>query len=285
MPIIPIQSPDDDRIAPYRNMRDRELAAYGNLFIAEGEYLVRRLMKSHLKPHSILVTPQKVDEIMPLAPADCPVCVAGDAIMNDILGFRFHSGIIACAKRPPQPTLDQIMDRTDPKRTTLIVCPEIHNSENIGSIIRIAAAFGANAIILGERSCDPWWRRSVRVSMGAVFFVPVVRSNDLTHDLAILKEQWETQLIATVVNDPEAEAFTHAAPRPKRHALLVGSESQGLSAHWVRQCDRRLTIPMHESTDSLNVAIAAAIFLWHFTQSDAPPPANLAPIPNPPRHA
>lgn len=259
-PRLAIDAPDDPRIAPYLNLRDRELAVCGDLFIAEGEHLVRRLLASTISPVSILVTTRKVDEIAPLAPPHCPVYVASDAVIRGILGFKFHSGVIACATRPANPPLESLLPAGD-AHATLVVCPETHNTENLGSLIRIAAALGAQGMLVGERSCDPFFRRVVRVSMGAVFTLPIVRSADLVRDLEELRRRG-FELIATVVDDDGAERLDEQTRRGPRAAILFGSESQGLSRQWVSLCDRRLTIPMHLGNDSLNVAVAAGIILW-----------------------
>jgi tRNA G18 (ribose-2'-O)-methylase SpoU len=68
------------------------------------------------------------------------------------------------------------------------------------------------------------------------------------------------------VLDPAAETLTHAR-RGKRLALLLGSEDRGLGEPWVSVCTRRITLPMSRGTDSLNVAAAAAVFLYHFTRA------------------
>ena len=105
-----------------------------------------------------------------------------------------------------------------------------------------------------------------RVSMGTVFTLPLLQSDDLLRDLRLLREQWGVQLAATVL-DPDAEPLANAK-RPAKFALLLGGEAQGLEPQWVQACDRRLTIPMQRGTDSLNVAVAAGIFLYHFTRDD-----------------
>jgi tRNA G18 (ribose-2'-O)-methylase SpoU len=207
------------------------------------------------------VTTRKVEEIAPLAASACPVYVAPDSVIGAILGFKFHSGVIACGRRPANPGLHQLVESTG--CTTLVVCPETHNTENLGSLIRIAGAMGAAGMLLGPRSCDPFFRRVVRVSMGAVFTLPIVRSADLRTDLMTLRNQWKFEIAATVVDDPVAEVLSSATRRPLRLAILFGSESQGLDPGWLGLCDRRLTIPMHLGNDSLNVAVAAGIFLWH----------------------
>ncbi len=145
-----------------------------------------------------------------------------------------------------------------------MVLPEITNSENMGSLIRISSAFGADAIILGPRCCDPFYRMSIRVSMGTVFSVPIVRSEDLLGDLASLQREHAFELTATVL-DQDADPLDQAN-RKDRLAILFGNEANGLSVEVVTACDRRVTLPMKRGTDSLNVAIAAGIFLYHFTR-------------------
>ncbi len=112
--------------------------------------------------------------------------------------------------------------------------------------------------------------------MGNALTLPIVCSRDLNADLRRLKSEWQVQLAATVVEptDPTDEhevtrSMADVEPldqagRPARLALLFGNEANGLGPEWLDLCDRQLTIPMH-GADSLNVAIAAGIFLFHFT--------------------
>src|SRR2546421_2534030 len=105
--------------------------------------------------------------------------------MNRILGMKFHSGIIAGGRRKPTMTLDQVLPPPDqaPKRMLLVILPDISNVENIGALIRISAGFGADALILGEKCHDPFWRQSIRVSMGTIFRLPLMQSQDLLRDM------------------------------------------------------------------------------------------------------
>jgi tRNA G18 (ribose-2'-O)-methylase SpoU len=266
MPLYRVETLDDPRLWPYRNLKDRELARHGQLFIAEGEHLLRRLLASDFPVESVFVAERRVAEIAPLVPEPTPVYAGPTPLLNQVLGMKFHSGVIACGRRKPRPTLEQLL-APDPPRLTLVVLPEISNVENIGSLIRLSAAFGADAMILGERCHDPFWRQSVRVSMGTIFTLPILQSDDLKRDLRLLREDWGTELAATVL-DPDAQPLEEAR-RPSRFGLLLGSEAQGLSREWVAACDRRVTIPMHRGADSLNVAAAAGVFLYHFTRAAA----------------
>jgi tRNA G18 (ribose-2'-O)-methylase SpoU len=199
--------------------------------------------------------------MLPVLPENVPIFVVPDAMMQQVVGFKFHSGVLACGKRKSPATLRQIMDRL-PQRATIVICPEIANTENLGSLIRIAAGFGADAMLLGERSCDPFYRQSIRVSMGTVFSLNLLQSQDLLADLRLMKKEWGVELIATVL-DETAQPLADVR-RGDRVGLLFGNEAQGLSREILAECDQRVTIPMKLGTDSLNVAIAAAVALYHF---------------------
>lgn len=257
-----IESLDDPRIACYRNLKDRELARLENLFIAEGELLVRRLLASDYAVESVLLAEHQVQTIAPLVRPGVSVYAASTALVNQIVGFGFHSGVMAVGRRRPTATIDELALRWGP-RATLLVLPEVNKTDNLGSMLRLAAGFGVDGVILGERCCDPFYRQAVRVSMGAVFTLGIVQSVDLTADLRRLRHDHGFELAGTVL-DERAVALP-SADRPERLALLMGNEAQGLSPQHIALCDRTLTIPMKLGTDSLNVAVAAGIFLYHFT--------------------
>lgn len=268
MPMIAVETLDDPRLDVYRNLKDREVARLGDRFIAEGEHLVHRLLASDHRVDSVLIAQRRADELSPLVPSSVPLYVAPDSVLEGVIGFAFHSGVLACGIRPAERGLDDVLPPPAdlPIPLTLVICPEIINADNLGSLIRISAAMGADAMIVGERSCDPYWRRSVRVSMGSIFTLPIVRSDDLLRDLYRLRQEWGVNLLASVLDDRAAPLESIRRPRtPDRVGILLGSESQGLHTRWLTACDQLVTIPMHRGTDSLNVAVAAAIFLYHFT--------------------
>jgi tRNA G18 (ribose-2'-O)-methylase SpoU len=260
----PISTLDDPRVWHYRNLKDRELDRSGKWFIAEGEHVVRRLLASDFPVESVFLSEKRAAEIAPVVPPEVPVYVAPQRLMEQVLGFKFHSGIVACGRRKPRNTLDEVIPKDRDRRLTIVACPDLSNVENIGSMIRLCAGFGVDALVLGEHSHDPFWRQSVRVSMGTVFSLPIVHSDNLLRDLTRLRDEWGVEFAATVL-DEIAEPLSDAS-RGARFGLLFGNEAQGLDDAHVAVCQRRVTIPMKLGTDSLNVAIAAGIFLYHFTR-------------------
>ena len=260
--LVRIDSLDDPRVALYRNLKDRELERRGRHFIAEGEHLVRRLLASDFSVDSVMLADRRAEEFSSVVPPEIPAYVVPQVLMNQIVGLKFHSGVLACARRKPPRTLDEVVPKNK-SPLTLVICPDISNVENIGSIIRLCAGFGVDALVLGERCHDPFWRQSVRVSMGTIFSLPLYQSDDLARDLHRLRDEWCVDLVATVL-DPEAEPLARVR-RAAKAGILFGGEAQGLEQRYVDLCSRRVTINMHLGTDSLNVAVAAGIFLYHFT--------------------
>jgi len=289
MPRIPIDSLDDPRVQPYRQLKANNQMRGGELFIAEGSKLVERLLESDFETASVLISEKREPVWAPKVPEHIPLFVIPHALGAMLVGFNFHVGVVACGKRRASPTVQEVIAEVGGQRSevsedqgdrlrlaaspmprslrrncnhiTFAVCPNCDNPENLGAIIRISRGLGVDAVLLGKGCCDPFSRRVLRVSMGAAFKLPIVESPDLTADLARLKSEWGFELVATVL-DADAEPL-HTVRPSERIAVLFGNEHAGLGAEWIAACDRRVTIPMRGDTDSLNVAVAAGIVLHH----------------------
>jgi tRNA G18 (ribose-2'-O)-methylase SpoU len=231
--------------------------------MAEGNLVVRRLLRSTYPCHSVLCSDRKIDEMRPDLRPDVPTYLVPDRLMHEIVGFHFHTGVLAIGKRLPPEPLDAII--ASKPTSTLIVLPDTNNAENLGAIARTAVVFGADALLLGEQCADPFYRQAVRVSMGTIFSLRLHRSTDILADLAALRDRHGFDVVATVI-DRDAEPLASVTRKPDRLALLFGSEGWGLSPDHIARSTRRMTIPMAPNTDSLNVSMSAAIFLYHFTQ-------------------
>lgn len=263
MPVFRLTDLDDSRLLVYRELKGRPTSRQGDWFVVEGTKTVARLLDSDFPTASVLLTERRVEEWLPRIPPDVPVYVLSDEQASELVGFNFHTGVVACGQRRPSPRLEDVLDRSS-DRITLVVCPSCDNPENLGAIIRIAAGFGAAALLLGSACCDPFSRRVLRVSMGTALRLPLIESRRLERDLLRLRDEWQFSLTATVLDT--AATPLHQAPRPPRLALLLGNEDRGLEPEWRALSDQQVTIPMTAGVDSLNVAIAAGICLYHYTQ-------------------
>ncbi|MBT3200887.1 MAG: RNA methyltransferase [Phycisphaerales bacterium] len=255
---------DDPRLESFANLRDRDLRRQGRL-IAEGRLLAHRLLQCKYPNTQLLSTARFADEFTEFA-AHADLLIADDATISAVAGFDFHRGVIAAADRPQLPNLNTALSQTKPGGT-IIVLPDTSNAENLGSIFRTAAALGVETILLGEQCCDEFSRRVLRVSMGAAFELKLVRSTRITDDLDILGDRGYQ--LAAMVLDPAAidlAAYRPTAPT----ALMFGSEADGLSESLTARADKKITIPMSENTDSLNLAASAAIALWRVQTINLP---------------
>ncbi len=261
MPRIDLESIDDPRIGLYRDLPKSRPDHRAGMFIAEGHLLVDRLLVSSFDVESVLVEHRLADDYAAKLSREVPVYAATKKQVEQIIGFNFHRGVLACGRRRPSVTLDEVLPR-GASRQTIVVCVDVKDPENLGGILRNSAAFGVDAVLIGGQCADPFSRRVLRVSMGAVLKLPLVDSTDLAAELRTLRDIQAVQLAAAVLNTG-AEPL-ESAERPVRLAILFGNEGHGLAQHWLELCDRQITIPMRRGTDSLNVSVAAGIFLFHF---------------------
>jgi tRNA G18 (ribose-2'-O)-methylase SpoU len=184
-------------------------------------------------------------------------------VISNIIGYPFHNGLLACTHKPDNADIDALIKR-DGDRTTLLLCPNVNNTENMGSLIRIAAGFGVTALVTGEQACDPYSRRSVRVSMGTVFSLPIVHCDDMATLMDELAKRYHMQHIAAILSDQALPLSQIKRNGPV--SLVLGSEDHGIDEHWLKHAQQHTIIPMSLNTDSLNVSVAGAVCLYHLTQ-------------------
>lgn len=264
---IRIDAIDDPRIAHYRDLPRANLARESGLYIVEGRFLVERLVASHFDVESILVDSRRADLIPRGLSPEVPVYKTAPGLVDRIIGFNFHRGILACGHRKPTVRLDEAMACVGDART-IAVCQDIKDQANLGGILRNCAAFDVDIVLLSRHCADAFSRRVLRVSMGAVFKLAAVVSTDLHSDLLKLRDEYGCELVATVLAE-DAETLD-TATRATHLGLLFGNEGHGLADAFVGLCQRRVTIPMRRGTDSLNAAVASGLFLYHFTRIAKP---------------
>lgn len=258
----PIDDPADPRLAPYRDLKDRQLRRRGQ-FITEGRFLTRRLLAADAAS-SVWLSDRIAADFAPEVPAEVPCYVSPETLIAGVTGYPFHRGVLGCGIRPELPTLrDWLPDAMLRPHLTLVVLPEVNDPENLGAIFRAASAFDIDAVVVGPRCTDPFARRCVRVSMGGIFDLPVVAAPDPADDVRWARRTHGLQAVATVVD--HARVALPDYRRPERLAICFGNEANGLPPPLRDACDTTLTIPMAAGVDSLNLAMAAGITLYALT--------------------
>ncbi len=255
--IVRVASADDPRLSDFRDVRDAAHHRDG-IFLAEGLLLLEALVAQRARHpiRAVLASERMADRAAALlAPApDVPLFVAPTALVEALVGFPMHRGVLASARRPA-PREDATITAT---ARTVVVLEGLCNHDNVGSLFRTAAALGADALLLDEASCDPLYRKALRVSMGAVLALPWARVPSAAGALADLAAAG----FSTVALSPGGEADLRTLVPPARLALALGTEGPGLSAAALAACTTRAAIPMRPGIDSLNVTTAAAVALW-----------------------
>ncbi len=262
---IPIESADDPRIEAYRDIRERDLVGRRGLFVAEGEVVLNVLAspQARHRPLSALIAAHRIEGLAGLLerlPQGTPVYAASQPVIDAVAGFHLHRGILALGERATEPGVVPLLaDLTD--QAVVVVVSGVGNHDNMGGIFRNAAAFGAGAVLLDDRCCDPLYRKAIRVSVGAVLRTPF----SIGEPVSAILDQLEAAGFDLLALSPSATEPLSGIRTARRTALILGSEGPGLDEEVMARC-RRVGIPMAGGFDSLNVAATSAVALYQLTQ-------------------
>ena len=263
---VVIDNPGDVRLADYVRLREtslrRHLEAEHGLFIAEGEKVIRRAVEAGYRPRSFLLAERwlaGLTDVLQRWP-DVPVYVVSEELAEEVTGFHVHRGALASLHREVRHTVDEIL-AAGASRSRIAVLEDLVDHTNVGAVFRSAAALGVDAIFVTPRCADPLYRRSIKVSMGTVFQVPWTRIDPWPDGIQLLKDAG--YLVAGMtLGDGAITLDELAAQRPPKLALVFGTEGHGLTPKADRMLDVRVTIPMMNGVDSLNVASSSAVAFY-----------------------
>ncbi len=261
---IRITDAEDPRIEEFRSIRERDLVGRLGCFIAEGTVVLRMLAAAHRRQagfvaEKILILENRlagVAEILAEFPEDVPVYVADSAVLDGIVGFHLHRGVLALGRRTSEPSAAELVARL-PQKALVAAAIGISNHDNIGSIFRNAAAFGADAVLLDETCCDPLYRKALRVSVGSVLQVSYARGGSVGDLVAALVDGG----FAVWGLSPSGRSEIRSVPVSPRMALLTGSEGSGLPQALMERIET-VGIAQAPGLDSLNAATATGIALF-----------------------
>lgn len=248
----------DDRLREYRSLTDvslrRRQEPQWGLFMAESAKVIGRAVAAGFQPRSALTSSRWLPELTRLlAGHDVPIYLAADEVLHDLTGYRVHRGALAAMSRRPLPPLSDVLSGA----RRIVVLEGIVDHTNVGAAFRSIAALGFDGVVLDPTCADPLYRRSVRVSMGAVFSVPWTRATSWPASLDELRTAGFT-LVGLSPRSP-SDIAQFAADPPDRLAIMIGTEGDGLTVPALDRVDLSVQIPMAAGVDSLNMAAAAAV--------------------------
>ena len=272
--ITPITAADDPRVEAYFSLRERDLTGgHGGRFIVEGKVTLETLLRrSRFQAESLFLCETRLAPLAAIlehVPDDVPVYVAPQGVMDAVAGFPMHRGVLACGRKGTALTPQDVLSKDGP--STALLLSELSNHDNVGACFRNAAAFGAGAVLLDAASCDPLYRKAIRVSSGAALWLPFSQGGTGSGLIEAAEATGHEVWALTPRSDAEPLPSLKV---PERVALLMGAEGPGLPAEIIARA-RPVRIPMADGFDSVNVATAAAIALSAvFAARGAPPPAG-----------
>lgn len=262
----PVQSLDAPELALYLTLKRVEEHERAGVLVAANIKTVKRLLASRYPVVSALVTPAWLEKLEPQLrarpEAELPVYIAEPKLLETITGYQMHQGALAVARIPPQPGFETRLQNS-PRPLLLAAVEGLASAENLGAVIRSCAAFGAHFLIIGETCGSPFQRRAVAGSMGTIFEQPLVRVADLAATLASLRARGVRCLAAHP--RPGAKKLSRVDLRGDC-CLVFGAEGPGLTEAVLAACDDAVKIPMPSHMNSLNVAVAAGVFLYEATR-------------------
>jgi tRNA G18 (ribose-2'-O)-methylase SpoU len=226
--------------------------------MAEGEKVIRRALLAGYHMRSLLLEDKWLASLTDVVDAfDGPVYVGARPLLAEVTGYDVHRGALAAMDRRPLPPVHEVLAGA----RRVAVLEDVNDHTNVGAIFRSAAGLGMDAVLVTPRCADPLYRRSVKVSMGAVFSVPWTRLQSWPADVALLREAGFAVLALTP--DASAVAIDELSAEVRaRAALVLGAEGSGLQPRTLAEIGTRVRIPMSAGVDSLNVGAAAAVAFY-----------------------
>lgn len=272
MQVVDVTDPADPLLDDLRDLNKSDkrpdLPGGRGLVIAEGTYVVGRMLLSRFTPHVMLGTDMRLEQLRREATVegwdaderagDAVYLRASKDLISEVIGFKSSRDILAAANRPEPLSVESVVDGA----RTLVVLEGVNDPENLGAIFRNCAALGVDGVLFGAAAGDPMYRRVVRVSMGHVLRLPFAHLPGTPTTWQRSLDDLHEQGFRTIALTPSADTSLARAVDAEKVAFVLGAEGPGLTEHAMRACSVRAAIPMTDGTDSLNVATAAAVAFY-----------------------
>ena len=264
-----IEDKNDERISLFYTKRESSLKNIPNyengLFVAESSLVINRALDKSYEPICFLVVEEKVDEfndIFNRCDKNIVVYEASEEIFKTLKGYILIKGILCLFKRKKEKTISEVINN----KRRIVVLEEVVNPTNVGTIFRNAAALFADGVLLTNDSCDPLYRRSIRVSMGNVFNINYTFV-DRNKYIELLKQNGY-KIVSFALRNNSIDINDEILNNEKKLAIVFGSEGYGLSQDTINNSDYIVKIPMNNNVDSLNVAACSGIALWQLCKNN-----------------
>ena len=256
-----IENPRSPRVRAVAKLAKKSRRTEAGMFLVEGPQAVRELLQSWpSRVIDVFVTDRATDnhqDILALAAAAGVVPeMMTEAVAQQMADTQTHQGVIAVAATP-RVTLEEALGGTP---TLVVVLDQVRDPGNVGAIIRVADAVGADAVVFAGDCVDAYNPKVVRATTGSLFHVPVVSVETVSEVVSQLR----TLGVQVLAADMAGEALPDIAPEvlATPSAWIFGNEAHGVSPEALSLADKTVSVPQYGNVESLNLATAAAVCLY-----------------------
>lgn len=222
-------------------------------FLLDGEHMVGEgLQMCPERVHTVFVDEKRIENYAALlALAQGEVYAVPEHVLAAISQVKTPQGIAAVCELPESRQLSAMGDR-------LILLENVQDPGNVGTVLRTLDAAGFNGCVLTPGCADPFGPKTLRATMGSVFRVPMCTVPDAAEAAAQLAADGYAVIGAALDGEP----FYERGKLPEKLCVIIGNEGQGMTKQTLQNCTHRYRLPMHGGAESLNAAVAAAIFMY-----------------------
>lgn len=262
-----ITSRQNSLLVETHKLSDRKHRTRTGLFRFDGVKLAAEALGRGVALHAVLLrqsdAARVTDRVFSLCgkefSSDTRVVCVADGVFDSLSDESAPEGILCVAHMPSD--CHGAWGETPPSDERVLLLEAVRDPSNLGAIIRSAAAFGVDRLILSADCADIYNAKTVRASMGTLFSQRIDRADDLTVAIRALREQGRRVFAAAL--DERAMRLGDFEVRAGDCAV-IGNEGHGLMPRTVAACDSSVYIPMTERAESLNAAVAASVLMWEF---------------------
>ena len=255
-----ISSKDNEMVKNIRKLKDKKYRDEFNEYIIEGTKLINEAFNEKAKMKTIVVcedcvTRGQMDTKLLYEIAKYNCIYVTESVFNSLTDVVNHQGMLAVVEKK------SVTQNVDYSADLIVILDDIQDPGNLGTILRTMDSTGLTQIILSKGSADSYSQKVVRSTMGAIFRVNIIESDNLQDEIKLLKKNKFKILTTSLNTDNSVFDFNFS-----KSVLIIGNEGRGVSEEIQKLSDNKIKIPMLGKTESLNASVATGIILYEYVR-------------------
>ncbi len=258
-----ITSKDNEFIKHVKKLKDKKHRDINNEYLIEGVKIIQEAIQEKAKIKQIIIceeaegTSAISKELMyEIAKYEC--IYVSQKVFNTITGVANPQGILAVIEKPKKET-----NLVNYDEDVIVVLDDIQDPGNLGTILRTVDSIGLKQIVVSKGTADAYNPKVVRSTMGAIFRVNIVETEDLEKELKEMKKH-KYKIVVTTPNTSK----TIYEIEYKKKVIIIGNEANGVEGQIMNNADEKVKIPMKGKTESLNASVATGVILYEYVRQN-----------------